>query len=973
MDRARESYWQEQWRSAGLATARVDGSRDKFYAIVAYPGSSGFLHIGHIRGMVLADLLHRYHRMAGRSVFFPTGTHASGLPAVTFAQKVQERDPRTIAALDAEGVAEADRAALEDPVAAARFLGKSYLSVYRSLGFLVDERAYVTTVDEDYQAFIRWQFRRLNALGALRQGPHYASFCPVCGPVSVDPSETDLSRGGEAETTVYTTVPFALDDGRALLAATLRPETLYGATNLWLAPNSSLAVWHHAEKAFLVGEIAAHRLVEQHGGRVGHLVDVAELIGRTVEVPLTGAKIPILVSPLVDPKIGTAVVMSVPAHAPADWLAIQELEAETRSRIPEIRSVVDLPAPTELTGSDQELTSGDGVPAARAVRATGASHLGDEEALAAATERLYRLEFVRGRMRPDLLDGRPVAEARLQVADLLKAGGMSFELREFSEPVVCRNGHEVSIRLVPDQWFLRYSWGEWKERTRAMFAQLRVSPEEYGRELPGIIDWFQDRPSTRRGRWLGTAFPLDPSWVIEPIADSTFYPAYFVVRPFVAAGRLRSADLTDAFFDHVFLGEGPGEPRVDSELQREVRSAFEYWYPLDLNIGGKEHKRVHFPVFLYTHALLLPPQKHPRGLFVHWWLVQSSGEKISKRDIGSKGGAVPPFREGLDRWGADALRLFSAQAANPEQDIEWSPGLVDAAKVRVDDAARLIREALPEGGGGPPELDRWLGSAVHGLVREGRDALESLRIREYAELVYGRAPALLRRYLSRGGAPGPALRSAALAWIRLASPLTPHIAEELAERIAPGLVAASTWPGPDEFALDEAADARESYLDRVEGDLRPIVRMGAERGNPAGGVVFFVAASWKEKVEAWTREALATDPRAPPIPNVLARAAVHPELAAHRAEVAKYVGRTASAIRTEPAPPPAVDERAALRGAEGYLARKFGFTSVVVLAEEEGAEHDPANRRDRARPGKPAFFLYGAGGLRATSESASKS
>ncbi|MCI4321679.1 MAG: hypothetical protein L3K05_05175, partial [Thermoplasmata archaeon] len=211
------------------------------------------------------------------------------------------------------------------------------------------------------------------------------------------------------------------------------------------------------------------------------------------------------------------------------------------------------------------------------------------------------------------------------------------------------------------------------------------------------------------------------------------------------------------------------------------------------------------------------------------------------------------------------------------------------------------------------------------------------------------------------------------AWIRLASPLTPHVAEELGEGVSQGLVAASSWPRPDEFALDESANARESYIDRVEDDLRPIVRMGVDRGAPPEGVVFFVAAPWKEKVEAWTRDALANDPRAPPIPAVLARAAAHPELAAHRGEVAKYVGRTAAAIRAEPAPAPVIDERAALRASEGYLARRFGFTAVVVLPEEEGAEHDPAGRRDRARPGKPAFFLYGAGGLRATSGSGAKS
>ncbi|HKV90251.1 MAG TPA: class I tRNA ligase family protein [Thermoplasmata archaeon] len=973
MDRAAESHWQRAWESAHLSEASVDGQREKFFAIIAYPGSSGFLHLGHLRGLVLADLLHRYHRMAGRAVFFPMGTHASGLPAVTFAQKVHQRDPRTIASLQAQGVPESEWPTLEDPVTAARFLGRTYLDVCRSLGILVDERAYCTTVDDDYQAFIRWQFRRLHALGALRQGPHYASYCPVCGPVSVDPSETDLSRGGGAETVVYTTVPFALDDGRILLAATLRPETVYGVTNLWLPPSGGLAVWHHQDRGYLVSPSAATRLVEQHGGRVGHVVDVGELVGRSVEVPLRGSKVPILLSALVDPAVGTGVVMSVPAHAPADGLALEELDPDSRSRLPPVETVIVLPAPEDLTGSDRELLAGDGTPAARALRATRAQRLADRTELESATERLYRLEFARGRMRNDLWGGAPVSEARLLAASDLGKRGTSFELREFSEPVVCRNGHDVTIRLVPDQWFLRYSWGEWKSRTRTSLERLRVVPEEYGRELPGILDWFQDRPCCRRGRWLGTPFPLDPSWVIEPIADSTFYPAYYIVRPFVASERLPIAGLTDAFFDFVFLGEGRGEPTIDAALQQEVRRAFEYWYPLDLNIGGKEHKRVHFPVFLYTHALLLPPERQPKGLLVHWWLVQPSGEKISKREVGSKGGAVPPLRESIERWGADALRLFHAQSANPEQDIEWSPELVDAAQSRVDEFARLAREAMTDGGGGPPELDRWLASAMHRLVRDARAALEELRVREYAEAVYARVPATVRRYLARGGAPGPALRAVALAWIRLASPLTPHVAEQLGAGSLADLVAKGPFPAAEEFELDEAVEAREAYLDRVEDDLRPLVRMAESRGDPVEGAVFFVAAPWKATVERWTREALALSPRSMPVPAVLERAAAHPEMAAHRGEIAKYVGRITGSVRTEPAPRPAIDELAALRAAEGYLARRFGFTSVAVVREEEGAELDPTGRRDRARPGRPAFFLFGAKGPNPTGGTGTRS
>jgi leucyl-tRNA synthetase len=202
--------------------------------------------------------------------------------------------------------------------------------------------------------------------------------------------------------------------------------------------------------------------------------------------------------------------------------------------------------------------------------------------------------------------------------------------------------------------------------------------------------------------------------------------------------------------------------------------------------------------------------------------------------------------------------------------------------------------------------------------------------------------------------------------VRLLSPLTPHLAEELGEGEGPALVAASNFPEAGEFAHDSTAEATEQYLDRVEEDLRPLLRMAQERETPNTGVVFFVAAPWKREVEGWAREALRERPKEPPIGAVMARAAQHPEVSAHRAAVAQYVGRIAGALRTEGSEPHVVDELHVLRAAEAYLVRRLGFQEVLVVPEDEGEAHDPAGRRDRARPGKPAFYLYAGRAGRST-------
>ena len=513
------------------------------------------------------------------------------------------------------------------------------------------------------------------------------------------------------------------------------------------------------------------------------------------------------------------------------------------------------------------------------------------------------------------------------------------------------------IRKVPDQWFLAYGDPEWKERTRELVARLVTWPADYGRELPGIIDWFADRPCTRKGRWLGTPFPLDPEWIIEPIADSTFYMAYFIVKRFVTTGRILLSQLTEAFFDYVFLGTGPGEPSVERDLLEEVRAEFLYWYPLDINLGGKEHKRVHFPVFLYTHARLLPPELQPRGIYVNGWITGPSGGKVSKKDVSSKGGRIPPIGMALDTWGPDALRLFYAIAASPAQDLAWDPSLVDSAAGRIAEVERLVREAVGDAEG-PPELDAWLFSAMHGAVGEVRSAYETTDLRSAAEVTYVGIPTLLRRYYARGGVPGTATARVARAWVRMLSPLTPHIAEELGEGKFSGLVAVERFPEVDEFPRSERADAHEAFLDRVEEDLRAVLRPAEERGEPpVEEAVFYVAEPWKATVEAWVRESVERG-EVPNLREIMARAATEPAVSAHRAELAKYVARIAPFLRSEPAPfGSPVDEVAALRGAEGYFVRRLGFRSVRVVLESEAGELDPLHRSDRARPGRPAFYL----------------
>ncbi len=954
----RETKWQARWKEAGLGRAHREEGRPKYFIVFAYPGSSGFQHLGHMRGFTYADALARFHRMQGARVLFPGGTHASGLPSVTFAAKVEHGDPDTLQGLKGLGLNEEGIARLTSPEEAARFLGETYWQAWERFGLLMDRGAYLTTIDPDYRQFIRWQFARLEQGGYLVQKPYYAPFCPRSGPVSVDPSETDLSRGGSAEIITYTALPFTLDDGRVLLAATLRPETVYGATNVWLPPDGSLEEWKVQGRTYLASPAGVAKLLEQQGGERGGQVPIASLLGSTARAPLTGERLPLIASQLVNPAVGTGVVMSVPGHAPADWVAIGELPAADAERLRgATRTIIDVPS-AGLAPSEQELLKGEGAPAGRAIANIGVQGLGDKVRLQEATERVYLLEFSHGVLSVGPFAGHPVARARTEVAQQAMATEGAVEIREFSEPVVCRCGETVIIRRIPDQWFLGYGSMDWKRETREAARRMHFEPREYGTELEKILDWFDDRPAMRQGKWLGTPFPRDPRWIIEPIADSTFYPAYYVVRRYVSDGRVSVDQLTEAFFDYVFLGRGAGEPSVDLTLLREIRQEFEYWYPLDLNLGGKEHKRVHFPVFLYNHVALLPPEKRPLGIFVHWWLTSYTGEKISKKDV--KGGQLPPVDEALTLWGADAIRLYYAIGASPSQDIQWDREACAASGDRVEETLRQIT-ALPPTPAAPIEkgalvahVDRWFATRVVGLLQRVRESFEGYDLRTASQGAFVELPALIRRYRARGGDHPELLGAVADLWVRLIAPITPHIAEEAYRvRGGKGFVSVAGYPRGTELPAFPDSLERERVVEGVEEDVAALLKVWKKA--PAKLRVF-VAAPWKYHADARLRERLADGPLN--IGRYMQEAKIDPALQPHMGDLPKFLQevRNTGLSGLPPLLSPG-DELATLQESATYLARRLEVPSVEVWTEDEGAPHDPANRRGRSRPGKPALAL----------------
>ena len=442
--------------------------------------------------------------------------------------------------------------------------------------------------------------------------------------------------------------------------------------------------------------------------------------------------------------------------------------------------------------------------------------------------------------------GMPVERAKEAIRDFMIAQGEAEMFYDLSEEVVCRCGRPVVMMKVPDQWFIDYANRELTENSKEHAKTMHILPAEYYANVQGVLDWFRERACVRQGNWLGTRFPFDAKWIIEAISDSTLYPIYYLVSLYVSGGQLVNENLTEEFFDYIYMGRGdPDEVSRESGVGRElldrIRGDVEYWYPLDINLGGKEHMTVHFPAFLMNHVGVLPRNYWPKGIFVNWYVIGRLG-KISK----SKGGAEP-IPGAADRFGVDAMRLYYAHIASPFADVEWDEEATLNYKARIERVAKTIAElqALPKGQD-TSSIDRWLLSRLNSRITTIRDGMREYDLRSMANEVYFEMLNDVRWYIRRGGNNGAVGEKVADAWVRLMVPITPHIAEELWETLdRRPFVSLAEFPAVDREGVRIDVEEAESYLRAVIYDMNEILRV---TGMAPTLIRLYTSPAWKYRV-----------------------------------------------------------------------------------------------------------------------------
>ena len=945
-----EKKWQKKWADEKLFESNPN-DKEKLFITVAFPYPSGAMHIGHGRTYTVPDVYARFKRMEGYNVLFPMAWHVTGAPVIGIADRIKRKDPWTLNLYEnVHRVPKDELPKLEDPEYIVRYFSSEYNEVMHDMGYSIDWRREFRTIDPTYKKFIEWQITTLYEKGLVQRGEHPVKYCPNCdNPVG----DHDLLEGEGVGVNELTLLKFQIDD-KILVTATLRPETIVGATNIWLNPDVEYVLVKANDEKWVITKEAHYNLEQQIKDLdIISEINPNDLIGKMAINPFTGNEIPIFPASFVSASYGSGVVFSEPADAPADYIALKDLkkneELISKYNLEEIiENVVPIPVCT-VKGYGE-------IPAADIIERLGITDQNDEK-LHEATNELYKIQHSKGTIIDSIpgFGGKKVRFAREELKEELISKNMATIMYDFAErPVVCRCGNNCVVKIMDDQWFMKYSNPEWKEKTHEVLNRETIIPPEIKNNFNYYIDWLDDWACSRKVG-LGTRLPWDNKWLIEPLTDSTIYMSYYSIARFLK--DMNPDDLNPAFFDKVYLNKDSDDIKVAPEIVEEIQNEFNYWYPLDWRLSAKDLVGNHLSFLMFHHSVIFPEDKWPKGTVV-FGMGLLEGNKMSS----SKGNVIL-LKDAIEDYTADVVRLFLMASAEPWQDFDWREKEVLGTKRRLEwfrEFAGKVEEikgsALDLTNIEKVELTRtidlWMLSQLNQHIKASTEALEVFQTRKALQESLFLLKKDIDHYIYRVNhlldKKDPAviyvLSTVLESWIRLLAPFTPHTCEELWSNYGgKGFVSVAKWPEADESMISSEIEKSEELVQNLIKDINQIKNMV---GEDAQKVHVYLAPDWK-----WDLYKIANDVGKPDIGQIMGRAIGaniyddKKEIAA----VAKKVGREMTKTKYVGK----INEAQIIDDALEYISNEVS-SEVVVHTDDS---YDPQNKARNAMPYKPAILI----------------
>ncbi|MBT6194448.1 MAG: leucine--tRNA ligase [Nitrosopumilus sp.] len=947
-----ETKWRNKWAESKDFETNPNEKPKKFIT-VAYPYPNSPQHIGHGRTYTLADVHARFYRMQGYNVLFPMGFHYTGTPVLGMARRIQAGEKEILDGLrNVYHVPEEDIKTFVEPIKIADYFHEEIKSGMIEMGYSIDWRREFTTIVPGYQKFIEWQITTLKENGKIIQGSHPVGWCPKDqNPVSQHDTMGDVEPKIDDKNFL---VKFKFDKF-IFPVTTLRPETIFGVTNLWVNPNVTYKKVTVDSETWIVSEQCARKIAffEKEVKIIGDIAG-SEIIGKSAIAPNRGNEIPILPAEFVEPGMGTGLVMSVPAHAPKDYQALMDLKAKNH----ELASKIE-PIPIIVTPGY------DVFPAKQICEKLGVSNQTDEK-LEEATKELYLKEFTDGKLNEkcDIFNNEKVQFGRDKVREWLQENNHleKFPVLE-NAPVHCRCGAECVVKILNNQWFLNYGDEEWKELARNCFDGMNILPSNITTEFKEVIDWLHERACARQ-QGLGTKLPWDKDWIVESLSDSVIYMAYYTISRFVNDGTVNPDSLTRELFDHILLDKGDitlaaSTSKLSEDVIGTMKKEFKYFYPVDSRHSGRDLVQNHLSFFVLNHVAIFEKKLWRQEIVVNG-SVMMDGAKMSKSM-----GNIIPLRTAIKDHGADPIRLAIISSAELLQDADFNMESVYGIQNKLESLLEECNNLKAAQIGDLEAEDRRILSKTQGRIAQITEAVEKMRLREGLQDILFSFESDLSWYAKRVEAKGRDNVSGILhkinsARVAMLSPFAPHIAEEIWEKLGhTELASKSAWPEFSKENIDPTSIQSEELLKSTIDDIVNILKI--TKINPQKIVIYVNSDDFKSKVYrkilgimvggqnnmGVVMKELIADPQttdAKKMPDYIQK-------------VIKDLHSESEEIKSMKVESEEFDEKQFLSTELASIGKKeFGVEIQVFGATDEDI-YDPKGKARHARPFKPAILI----------------
>ena len=841
-----EKKWQDKWEKEKIFEVEVDKNKKKFFFTTPYPYISGSLHLGHGRAVTESDIYTRYKRMSGENVLFSLGFHISGTPVLGISTAIKNKDPNKIKLYESYVSAyEKDKKkvksivkSFEDPNKLVEFFIPRMINEYKQLGLSIDWTRTFNSGDPEHQQLVSWQFQKYKDKGYLKQGKY-----PVLYSIEDQSSmgEDDIQEGDAdpVEKQEFTLLKFKLRD-KFLVAATLRPETVFGQTNLWVNPKIEYFEVKVNNETWVLSKEAVEKLKYQKENVEVVAKVKYKLIGEYVKAPGINKELIVLPSSFVDPDIGTGIVTSVPGHAPFDYIALRDIQNNDKElkkyfNSMQIKEIKDIKPLLIIKTSKFGENSAEKVIEGNKIKAQ------DDPKIEKLKQEVYKEEFHNGVLLSNcsIYSSMKVVEAKEKIKiDLIKKGQADV-MYETSRKAFSRSGGKIIVAILDDQWFLDFNSDGWKKKAFEALKKMEIAPETFRKQFEDTFNWLDKRPCVRK-RGLGTQFPFDKKWVIESLSDSTMYMTLYTINNIIKKNKLKKENLNYDFFEYVFLGkeqlkEVSIKTKVKESILKELRESFEYWMPNDHRHTFVLHLPNHLSFMIFAHAALFPEKYWPKKISFHG-LVISEGTKMSK----SKGNVITLLHV-KEKYGADVFRFYITYSTNLESTFDWRENDAINSKDTIEKLYSVIEDSINSRKKGYVR-ELYL-SKYNRILKSATEKIADMKLREFNSIVVFDMLKLVKNAkILMNKEEFEAFNELIVEnWIKLISPVMPHISEELWSKLGKKtLVSVEKWPIADVTKIDENLEKEDELVENLVNDINNVVNIMSKRGGNHSKVFVYV-------------------------------------------------------------------------------------------------------------------------------------